>query len=205
MRVTEQVDGRRRRGDATRRRAARHAADLATLGGLETVTVGRLAAGTSLSKSGILTVFGNREAIQLAAVAEARRVYVAHVVAPAWHREPGLSRLRGVLDNWFAYVTDRVFPGGCFLLTTSVEYAAQEGPVADAVRALKQEWLDLLRAEVAAALPDTAAGRRRAAEAAFEIDAFLSAAHVRHRLLRDDDGLALARRSLNRLLHSLQD
>ena len=204
MSVTEKVDGRRERGDVTRRRAARYAADLASVGGLEAVTVGRLATGTSLSKSGILTVFGNREAIQLAAVAEARRVYVQHVVAPAWAREPGLSRLRGIIDCWFDYVTDRVFPGGCFVLTTSTEYSAREGAVADAVRALKQEWLDLLRAELSVALPRTAAGRRRAAEAAFEIDAYLTAGHVRYRLL-DDDGLALARRSVDRLLRSLQE
>jgi AcrR family transcriptional regulator len=203
--VTEKVDGRRERGDATRRRAARYAADLASVGGLEAVTVGRLATGTSLSKSGILTVFGNREAIQLAAVAEARRVYIDHVVAPAWGREPGLSRLRGIVDNWYAYVTGRVFPGGCFVLTTSTEYAAREGPVANAVRALKQEWLDLLEAELSVALPATAAGRRRAREAAFEIDAFLSAAHVRYRLMADDDVLAVARRSVNRLLRSLRD
>jgi AcrR family transcriptional regulator len=202
--VVEKVDGRRERGDATRRRTARYAADLASIGGLEAVTVGRLATGTSLSKSGILTVFGNREAIQLAAVAEARRVYVQHVVAPAWHREPGLSRLRGILDNWFTYVTDRVFPGGCFLLTTSAEYAAQEGPVADAVRALKQEWLDLLEDELDVVLPATAAGRRRATEVAFEIDAFLSAAHLRFRLMDDEDALPLARRSLARLLRTVQ-
>jgi AcrR family transcriptional regulator len=202
--VVEKVDGRRERGDATRRRTARYAADLASIGGLEAVTVGRLATGTSLSKSGILTVFGNREAIQLAAVAEARRVYVQHVVAPAWHREPGLSRLRGILDNWFTYVTDRVFPGGCFLLTTSAEYAAHEGPVADAVRALKQEWLDLLEDELDVVLPATAAGRRRATEVAFEIDAFLSAAHLRFRLMDDEDALPLARRSLARLLRTVQ-
>jgi AcrR family transcriptional regulator len=201
--VTEKLDGRRERGDATRRRTARYAADLASVGGLEAVSVGRLATGTGLSKSGILTVFENREAIQLAAVAEARRVYVEHVVAPAWRREPGLSRLRGILDNWFAYVTGDVFPGGCFLVTTSVEYAAQEGPVAEAVRGVKQEWLDLLTAELSVALPATAAGRRRAAEAAFEIDALLSAANVRYRLLRDGDAFALARRSVNRVLRSL--
>jgi len=200
--VTEKVDGRRERGDATRHKAARYAADLASVGGLETVTVGRLATGTSLSKSGILTVFGSREAIQLAAVAEARRVYIDHVVRPAWRREPGLSRLRGILDCWFTYVTDGVFPGGCFVQTTSTEFAAREGPVADAVRALKREWLDLLVAELSVALPATAAGRRRATEAAFEIDAYLSAGHLRHRLL-DDEGLALARRSVNRVLRSL--
>jgi AcrR family transcriptional regulator len=199
----QKVDGRRERGDATRRRAARCAADLASIGGLESVTVGRLAAATGLSKSGILTVFENREAIQLATVAEARRVYGAHVIGPAWNRQPGLSRLRGWVDAWIGYVDARVFPGGCFLQTTTAEYAAQEGPVADAVRSLKHEWLDLLEADFRVALPDTAAGRRRAAEAAFELDAFLNAGLVRHRLLRDADALVLVKRSANRLLRSL--
>jgi len=203
--MAEKVDGRRERGDATRRLAARYAADLASVAGLESVSVGRLAAGTGLSKSGILTVFENREAIQLAAVAEARRVYVEHVVRPAWRREPGLSRLRGIVDNWFAYATGDVFPGGCFLLTTSAEYAAQDGPVAEAVRGLKREWIDLLTSELTIALPPTATGRRRAREAAFEIDALLSAAHVRHRLLGDADAFALARRSVNRLLRSIPE
>jgi AcrR family transcriptional regulator len=200
--VTQKVDGRRERGDATRRRAARYAADLASIGGLESVTVGRLAEGTGLSKSGILTVFENREAIQLAAVAEARRVYAEHVVNPAWHRQPGAARIRGWVDSWIVYVEGEVFPGGCFLQTTSGEYAAQDGPVADAVRALQREWLDLLEADVAVALRATG-GRRRPAEVAFEIDAFLAAGLVRYQLLRDPDGLAMARRSVHRLLRSL--
>ena len=44
---------------------------IATTHGLDSITVGALATATGVSKSGILTVFGNREAIQLAAVAEA--------------------------------------------------------------------------------------------------------------------------------------
>ena len=68
------TDDRRLRGERTRRTAARAAADIATTHGLDSVTVGSLAAATGLSKSGILTVFGTREEILVAAVAEARRV-----------------------------------------------------------------------------------------------------------------------------------
>ncbi|MGZ4475674.1 MAG: TetR/AcrR family transcriptional regulator, partial [Nocardioides sp.] len=78
------TDGRRARGDATRQAVARAAADLATMAGLDSISVGQLATATGVSKSGILTVFPNREAIQLAAVAEARRVYVDAVIRPAW-------------------------------------------------------------------------------------------------------------------------
>ena len=54
---------------------------IATTHGLDSITVGALASATGLSKSGILTVFGNREAIQVAAVAEARNIYCETLLA----------------------------------------------------------------------------------------------------------------------------
>jgi AcrR family transcriptional regulator len=179
-------DGRRARGDLTRRRAARAAADIATTHGLDSITVGTLARATGLSKSGILTVFGTREAIQLAAVAEARRVYVETVIVPAWSKPPGVERLRALLDTWSAYLVDRVFPGGCFVSATSVEYGHRDGPVADAVRELKAEWLGLLEQELAAA------GSSRPADDAFRIDAFLAMGNARRELFGDDSELARA-------------
>ncbi|WP_449561141.1 TetR/AcrR family transcriptional regulator [Mycolicibacterium mageritense] len=91
------ADGRRARGDATRRLVARAAADIATTHGLDGITVGGLSASTGVSKSGILTVFGNREAIQLAAVAEARRVYIDVVIRPA------------LSSHWWTIGVDRAY------------------------------------------------------------------------------------------------
>lgn len=184
----QRVDGRRARGDETRRRAARHAADLATTHGLDSISVGGLATATGLSKSGILTVFGTREAIQVAAVAEARRVYVATVVAPVWDREPGRVRLAGLLDSWVDYQRAGTFPGGCFVTATAVEFGHRDGAVADAVRDLKREWLDLLEAELATA------GSDDPADDAFRIDAYLTAANTRRQLFGDDAALDRARR-----------
>ncbi|MDQ6527296.1 TetR/AcrR family transcriptional regulator [Nocardioides sp. LHD-245] len=181
------LDGRRARGDATRRRAARHAADLATTHGLDSISVGALATATGLSKSGILTVFGTREAIQVAAVAEARRVYVATVIEPAWGAEPGRARLRALLDSWVAYQRAGVFPGGCFVSATSVEFGHRAGPVAEAVRRLKREWLDLLEAEL------RTAGSADPVDDAFRIDAYLAAADTRRQLFDDDAALDRAR------------
>ncbi|MFD1824201.1 MULTISPECIES: TetR/AcrR family transcriptional regulator [Mumia] len=179
------TDGRRARGDATRRKVAREAADVATLHGLDSLSVGGLAAATGVSKSGILTVFANREAIQLAAIAEARRVVIAEVVAPVWSTEPGAPRLRALVESWAAYARRRVFPGGCFLVTSSSEFGAQEGPIADAVRALKQEWLDLLAVDAVAAGGD---GRT----VAFQLDAFLAAGITRSVLFDSEAELDLA-------------
>lgn len=149
---------------------------VATVDGLDAITVGRLAEQAGVSKSGILTVFGTREAIQVAAVAEARRIYRDTVVAPAWGLAPGAPRLRGLVEAWVEYVRAEVFPGGCFVAVTAVEYGRREGPVADAVRRLKREWLDLLEAEL------HAAGSPAPADDAFRIDAYLDAGNTAHQL-----------------------
>ncbi|MCG7607006.1 MULTISPECIES: TetR/AcrR family transcriptional regulator [Mycobacterium] len=187
MTALSAADGRRARGDATRRLVARTAADIATTHGLDAITVGGLSASTGVSKSGILTVFGNREAIQLAAVAEARQVYIDVVIRPALSCRPGAARLGALLDSWVAYLRAEVFPGGCFVTATSVEFGHRTGPVADAVRNLKREWLDLLENEF------SAAGSPDPAEDAFRVDAYLCAGNTRRELFGTDAGLEWAR------------
>ena len=183
-----QTDGRRARGDATRLAVARKAADIATVDGLDAITVGGLAAATGVSKSGILTVFGNREAIQLAAVATARQVYVDTVVSPAFAAAPGAQRLRALVESWRAYLLADTFPGGCFLAATSVEFGHRHGQVADAVRAMKREWLDLLESQFAKA------GAADPATRAFQLDAYFEAGNTRRGLFWEDEELERAAR-----------
>lgn len=72
------------------------------------------------------------------------------------------------------------------MAATTVEYGHRHGPVADAVRRLKREWLDLLESELAAAgSPDPATD-------AFRIDAFLTAGNAHRELFDDDDALVRA-------------
>ena len=177
---TPATDGRRARGDVTRRRVAREASMIATVSGLDSITVGLLSERTGVSKSGILTVFGSREAIQVAAVAEARRIYQETVLAPIWDEPAGGPRLRALLASWVDYLKAGTFPGGCFIAATSVEYGHRSGPVADAVRRLKQEWIDLLESELATA------GSENPADDAFRIDAYLAAGNTQDQLT--DDG-----------------
>jgi AcrR family transcriptional regulator len=188
--VTEVIDGRRARGDATRRLAARRAAEIATISGLDSISVGRLATETGLSKSGILTVFGSRQNIQIAAVAEARKTFRDAMFAPAWHLPPGRERLRAVLRNWRDYLRTETFPGGCFLAAASVEYGHRDGPVAESIQRFKQEWLDVVESELGAA------GHPNPSVGAFQIDAYVTAANTRHQLFGDvhalDRGLELA-------------
>lgn len=162
---------------------------VATVSGLDSITVGRLAEDTGVSKSGILTVFGTREAIQVTAVAEARRIYRREVIDAAWQQPPGAPRLTAMLDAWVRYAAaPDIFPGGCFLTAASTEYGGRPGEVGDAVRRLKCEWLDLLETELAAA------GSATPEDDAFRIDAFLASGNTRYQLYGDPAELDRARR-----------
>jgi len=127
------VDGRLVRGDATRRTVLGHAADVASVEGLEGLSIGRLAADLELSKSGVFALFGSKEELQLAAVRFAGEIFADNVARPASEIEPGVARLRALCENWLDYSERRVFPGGCFFFNTGAEFDARPGRVHDAV------------------------------------------------------------------------
>lgn len=187
------------RGDATRRKVAREAAMIATTHGLDSITVGALAAATGVSKSGILTVFGNREAIQVAAVDAAREIYRETVLKAAYEAAPGVPRLRALMDSWVRYLEDGVFPGGCFIAATAAEYGRRSGMVGAAVRQLKRDWLTLLETEL------RVAGSSDPAADAFVIDALLIAGNTRRELFCDDVELARARTLASAVVDRLPD
>src|SRR5918992_1366187 len=64
--VDEDADGRRRRGNRTRESILQAAADLASVNGLEGLTIGSLAAELGMSKSGLFAHFGSKEELQVA-------------------------------------------------------------------------------------------------------------------------------------------
>ena len=158
-----------------------HAVDTATVDGLDGLTIGRLADASGHSKSGIATLFGSKEQLQLAVVTAAREVFIDRVVAPARARTPrGLVRVVALLSDWLDYSRDRVFSGGCFFAATSVEFDAKPGAVRDAVVAASAEWEDYLTISIEHAM---AAGELPllddARQLTFEMVSFLEAANTR--------------------------
>ena len=95
---------RHRRADGERTRGAilRTAASLATVDGLEGLSIGNLAAATGISKSGLYAHFGSKQELQLATVEEAERILTAEVIEPALAARPGPGPagggVRGVLQ-----------------------------------------------------------------------------------------------------------
>lgn len=196
------ADGRRIRGARTRGRVAQRAAELASVNGLSGLSLGQLADDLELSKSGVAALYGTKQKLQLAAIETARDIFIRNVVAPSAGLPHGLARLRAMVEAWLRYVTEPVFPGGCFMVATAAEFDSRPGPVRDALAQLRRDWLALLVTEIEQAQADGHLEEVSAAHLAFEIDAVLAAAIISSNLLDDSGALAAARDILlTRLTH----
>ena len=145
---------RRPRADGERTRSAilRAAASLATVDGLEGLSIGHLAAAIGMSKSGLYAHFGSKQELQLATVQEAGRIFADEVVQPALAAPPGLAQLAAVCEAFFEHLRRRTFPGGCFFAGAALEMGTRPGPVKDAVAGFQAGFVDLLRGFAATAI-----------------------------------------------------
>ena len=189
-------------GDRARARIVQHAAELATVEGLDGLSIGRLAEAVGIAKSSVHALFGSKEDLQLATIDAARDSFIAEVVAPTLAAtEAGRARLGALCEGYLSYVERRVFPGGCFFVAVSAEIGARPGRVHDQVARVQMQWRDLLAAEARAAhekgeLPEDT----DAAQLAFELGVILAGTNIVSVLHNDQQVIARAREAVrNRL------
>ncbi|WP_101385585.1 MULTISPECIES: TetR/AcrR family transcriptional regulator [Kitasatospora] len=187
----------------TRERIIDRSVAIASVDGLEGLTIGRLATDLGMSKAGVLGHFGTKEALQLAALDGASAIFMRLVWEPAADAAPGLTRLTAVLEAWNRYLeTERgAFPGGCLFTTAAIEFDARTGAVRDAVARLYRFWRRRLVADLRIAvargeLPVTADPEQLAYEL---IGAYL-ALNQAIQLERDSAAPDRTRRAVARLL-----
>ncbi|WCB96658.1 hypothetical protein DSM104299_05423 [Baekduia alba] len=185
--TTSDTDGRRARGARTRAQILERAANLASVEGLEGLTIGRLATELGMSKSGLFAHFGSKEELQLATIDAAREIFAREVVAPARAADRGLPRLEALLEAKLRYERGEIFDGGCFFETVRGEFDSRSaGPVRDAIEADLEEWDDLMRRVIRSAVkaghlkPDTDVEQLQ-----YEIEALSMTATLRHQMTGD--------------------
>src|SRR3954462_10425301 len=127
------VDGRRARGDSTRRAILRRAMQIASGDGLEGLSIARLASDLGMSKSGLFAHFGSKEELQLSTLRAARRVFSDEAVTPAQYVPEGEERLLVLVTSWLRYVGGNTFDGGCLFMEAAAEFDNRPGPVRDLV------------------------------------------------------------------------
>ena len=170
--------------------------DLASLEGLEGVSIGRLADALGMSKSGVIGHFASKQDLQLATV-EAARVRFESEVLDAIEGEPGIDRLRVMTERWIQYIEGEHFSGGCFFWAASAEFDGRPGAVRDRLAELTALWLDAIAAEarLAQRLGEIDDGEDPA-QLAFELHAYVQEANWSYQLLERADSFTRARRAV---------
>jgi AcrR family transcriptional regulator len=186
---------------STRTRIIERAFTVATVEGLEGITIGHLATDLRLSKAGVIGHFGTKEALQLAVVDAGAEKFRLRVPARVVGAKPGTERLERAFGEWIDYMADGEGHGGCLLISAATEFDGRPGPVRDAILAALSGWAGYVAADLRTAVgegelpPDTDVD-----QVAFELQGVALAAEQAIQLHRDPAAPARARTAVRRLL-----
>lgn len=192
------------KGAATRELILERAYELARHDGLEGLSIGALALGVGMSKSGVFAHFGSREDLQLALLDVATKRFVDFVMRDAVKQPRGLKRLRAMLASWFEW--SRIYQSGCVLISAVVEYdGREEGPLRQRVKEQQSGWRNELARAVRMAIEvgDVRADTD-AEQLAFEIYALMLGLHHDAGLFGFDEASQRTWAALDRLFASYQ-
>jgi AcrR family transcriptional regulator len=179
-----------------------YAVQLASLEGLESLTIGRLAEALRMSKSGLFSHFGSKQGLQLAVLERAADVFAERVRKIGRRFPAGLERLLALLEAWLAYVEERDFEGGCFFAAASAEFDGRPGPVRDALVRLARAWVTALEAEIRKATERAELDSdTEISQLVFELHAIVQGANWSFQLLEDPACIGQARTAIQRRLN----
>jgi AcrR family transcriptional regulator len=142
---------RRSDGEATHATILDEAMRLASIEGLGSLTIGRLARETGISKSGVFAHFRSKERLQHETIGAAERVFTREVVEPGLAAGEGLTQLEALCEAYLSYLERGVFPGGCFFAQLLAEFDGPDGTIHDAVVVGQSGWIGMLEGLIAVA------------------------------------------------------
>ena len=191
--------GRRQRADGARSRQAilKAATELATVEGLDGLSIARLAEHAGMSKSGLFAHFKSKEELQLATIDAAAEAFEREVTQPGMAAPPGVARIESQCEAFFSYLERGVLQGGCFFAAAAAEFDAKPGPVKDHLRGVYARLLAALT-EVAREARDMGeiAATEDVDQLTFELDALLLGANFAYVFFGDPVALERARRGV---------
>jgi AcrR family transcriptional regulator len=117
---------------------------LATVSGLDGLSLSQVADALGVSKSGLFAHWRSKEALQLAVIDQARTQWTDRVIRPALAAPAGVRRLWAVHESRLAFYEARVLPGGCFFGNAHFEFNARPGTIRDRLAAEQTDWMTFL-------------------------------------------------------------
>lgn len=146
------MEAKTQKSELTRTAIVGAALELATDQGLEALTLQAVADRIGISKSGVFSRVGAREALQIAVIEEFGRRFLADVFVPAMARPRGLPRLEAIVRGWFLRLQNAEAHAGCLFSAGAFELANREGPLRDLLAGEIARWRGALRRTVAQAI-----------------------------------------------------
>jgi len=199
------MDARTQKSELTRAAIVGAGIDLASAEGLEAITLQAVADRIGLSKSGVFSRIGSREALQKAVIEEFGRRFLADVFVPAMQLPKGLPRLNEIVQRWIVRMRDVEIESGCIYTAGAFELDDREGELRDTLLGQVTRWRAALRRTVMQAVE---AGHLQADTDAEQLVAEIYALSMGllhdARLLRDTRAAERAQASWKRLLKSYQ-
>ncbi|MGD9831691.1 MAG: TetR/AcrR family transcriptional regulator [Piscinibacter sp.] len=180
------------------------ALEMAASDGLESLTIGEVAKRLGLSKSGVFSRIGSREALQKAVIEEYDRRFLQDVFVPAMREPRGLPRLNAIMRLWLQRARDVEIRTGCIYCAGAFEFDDREGPLRDLLLDGTMRWRAALKRTVIQAIdeghlkPDT-----DAEQLVYELDGLFVALMREARFLRDPKAADRAWLAYQRLVGSL--
>jgi AcrR family transcriptional regulator len=142
------VDAKTLKSELTRAAIVGAALDLAADEGLEAITLQAVADRIGLSKSGVFSRVGSREALQTAVLEEFGRRFINDVFVPAMQQPKGLPRLEMLVRRWIARTRDAEAAKGCIFTAGAFELDDREGPLREFLLGEVTRWRAALRRTV---------------------------------------------------------
>jgi AcrR family transcriptional regulator len=199
------MDAKTAKSEMTRTAIVGAALDLAAAEGLEAITLQAVASRIGLSKSGVFSRVGSREALQKAVIEEFGRRFLADVFVPAMQKPKGLARLDDIVQRWIVRMRDVETHTGCLYTAGAFELDDSEGELRELLLQEVMRWRAALRRSVLHAVE---AGHLKADTDAEQLVSEISsmAMGLLHdaRFLRDPRAAERAQNTWQRLLASYQ-
>lgn len=146
------MDAKTQKSELTRAAIVGAALDLAAAEGLESISLQVVADRIGLSKSGVFSRVGSREALQKAVIEEFGRRFLADVFVPSMQQPKGLPRLNEIVRRWIARTRDVDAQRGCLYTAGAFELDDRDGPLRDLLHEEVTRWRAALRRTVLQAM-----------------------------------------------------
>lgn len=190
------------KGEAARQEILDEAMRIASVEGLEGLSLGPLAKRLGRSKSGLFAHFESKEQLQIEVLEQAADKMTTEVVLPAIAQPRGLPRVEALFDGWCRWASQSAaLPGGCIFVSAATELDDHPGPVRDVLVKNQRLWLDTLRRSFEIAKEEGhLTSTTDAEQLAFETYSLMLGSYHYYKLLGDPRTLKRAKTGFARLV-----